>query len=119
EAERGRAACRRFQPVLLGWGYLRIHCWIPCVVERLLFSPRQCAARRYFLRRTTVAIATLANPRFRCAHLRAVIPHLTKETPLTETTFGALGVPTPLVNALDTSGITSPFPIQVDTLPDT
>jgi superfamily II DNA/RNA helicase len=48
-----------------------------------------------------------------------VIPHLTKEPPLTETTFGALGVPTPLVNALDTSGITSPFPIQVDTLPDT
>jgi superfamily II DNA/RNA helicase len=38
---------------------------------------------------------------------------------MTETTFGALGVPTPLVNALDSSGITSPFPIQVDTLPDT
>lgn len=38
---------------------------------------------------------------------------------MTETSFGALGVPTPLVNALDKSGITSPFPIQVDTLPDT
>src|SRR5690554_750958 len=38
---------------------------------------------------------------------------------MTETTFGALGVPTPLVNALDKSGITSAFPIQVDTLPDT
>lgn len=38
---------------------------------------------------------------------------------MTETTFGALGVPTPLVNALDKSGITSPFPIQEDTLPDT
>ncbi|MCU1546475.1 MAG: box helicase [Homoserinimonas sp.] len=38
---------------------------------------------------------------------------------LSETTFGALGVPTPLVAALDKSGITSPFPIQVDTLPDT
>ena len=33
--------------------------------------------------------------------------------------FGALGVPAPLVSALTESGITSPFPIQVDTLPDT
>ncbi|MHA6693328.1 DEAD/DEAH box helicase [Homoserinimonas sp. A520] len=38
---------------------------------------------------------------------------------MSETTFGALGVPTPLVNALTASGITSAFPIQVDTLPDT
>ncbi len=38
---------------------------------------------------------------------------------MTETSFGALGVPTPLVHALEESGITSPFPIQVDTLPDT
>lgn len=40
-------------------------------------------------------------------------------TPLTETTFGALGVPAPLVAVLDTNGKTSAFPIQVDTLPDT
>ncbi|PPG13903.1 DEAD/DEAH box helicase [Rathayibacter sp. AY1C6] len=33
--------------------------------------------------------------------------------------FSALGVPAPLVAALTASGITEPFPIQVDTLPDT
>ena len=33
--------------------------------------------------------------------------------------FGALGVPTPLVSILEKSGIDTPFPIQVDTLPDT
>ena len=38
---------------------------------------------------------------------------------MSETTFGALGVPAALVNALEANGITSPFPIQVDTLPDT
>ncbi len=38
---------------------------------------------------------------------------------MTETTFGALGVPAPLVASLTASGITDPFPIQVDTLPDT
>jgi superfamily II DNA/RNA helicase len=38
---------------------------------------------------------------------------------LTESTFGALGVPAPLVAALAANGITDPFPIQVDTLPDT
>ncbi|MCU1478214.1 MAG: putative ATP-dependent helicase [Subtercola sp.] len=35
------------------------------------------------------------------------------------TTFAALGVPAPLVAKLTASGIDSPFPIQVDTLPDT
>jgi superfamily II DNA/RNA helicase len=38
---------------------------------------------------------------------------------LTESNFGALGVPAPLVAALAAAGITEPFPIQVDTLPDT
>ena len=33
--------------------------------------------------------------------------------------FGALGVPAPLVAVLSSQGIDSPFPIQVDTLPDT
>jgi superfamily II DNA/RNA helicase len=37
----------------------------------------------------------------------------------TTTSFGALGVPAPLVAALAAQGIDSPFPIQVDTLPDT
>ena len=39
--------------------------------------------------------------------------------PLTESSFGALGVPAPLVASLTASGIDSPFPIQQDTLPDT
>ncbi len=38
---------------------------------------------------------------------------------MTENSFGALGVPAPLVAALSANGIDSPFPIQVDTLPDT
>ena len=36
----------------------------------------------------------------------------------TDTTFDALGVPAPLAEVLTASGITSPFPIQVATLPD-
>ncbi len=39
--------------------------------------------------------------------------------PTNEISFGALGVPTPLVAALSRSGISAPFPIQVDSLPDT
>ena len=42
-----------------------------------------------------------------------------KDISLTELNFGALGVPAPLVAALAANGITEPFPIQVDTLPDT
>lgn len=38
---------------------------------------------------------------------------------MTETTFGALGVPQPLVEALSADGKATAFPIQVDTLPDT
>ena len=38
---------------------------------------------------------------------------------MSETTFGALGVPAPIVSALTAAGIDSPFPIQQDTLPDT
>ncbi|MFP7761277.1 DEAD/DEAH box helicase [Marisediminicola sp. LYQ85] len=38
---------------------------------------------------------------------------------MTETSFGALGVPAPLVAALTAAGIDAPFPIQQDTLPDT
>jgi superfamily II DNA/RNA helicase len=34
------------------------------------------------------------------------------------TTFAALGVPAPLVKVLDGQGITTPFPVQVATLPD-
>jgi superfamily II DNA/RNA helicase len=37
----------------------------------------------------------------------------------TSSSFGALGVPAPLVAVLSSQGIDSPFPIQVDTLPDT
>lgn len=45
--------------------------------------------------------------------------HLVQKQSMTESTFGALGVPAPLVAALDRAGITNPFPIQEDTLPDT
>jgi len=38
---------------------------------------------------------------------------------MSETNFGALGVPQPIVAALNKQGITEPFPIQEDTLPDT
>jgi superfamily II DNA/RNA helicase len=38
---------------------------------------------------------------------------------LTTMTFGALGVPQPLVDALTRDGVTTPFPIQTDTLRDT
>ena len=38
---------------------------------------------------------------------------------MTDITFSTLGVPAPLVAALAADGKTSPFPIQVDTLPDT
>ncbi len=38
---------------------------------------------------------------------------------MTDMTFGALGVPQPLVTALAAAGKTTAFPIQVDTLPDT
>jgi superfamily II DNA/RNA helicase len=38
---------------------------------------------------------------------------------LTEQTFDSLGVPAPLVAALAADGKTTPFPIQLDTLPDT
>lgn len=48
-----------------------------------------------------------------------LITHPTAPTVLpTDTTFAALGVPAPLVEVLTGSGITSPFPIQVATLPD-
>jgi superfamily II DNA/RNA helicase len=38
---------------------------------------------------------------------------------MSDTTFGALGVPYPLVEALAADGKSEAFPIQVDTLPDT
>lgn len=38
---------------------------------------------------------------------------------MSEKSFSTLGVPAPLVAALTAAGIESPFPIQIDTLPDT
>ncbi|MDH6288967.1 superfamily II DNA/RNA helicase [Rhodococcus opacus] len=46
-------------------------------------------------------------------------PDHLSDTHTPDTTFAALGVREPLVKALADKGITSPFPIQVDTLPDT
>jgi len=45
--------------------------------------------------------------------------YLRKGITLSEITFGALGVPAPLVKALAADGKTDAFPIQIDTLPDT
>src|ERR1700744_4780583 len=45
--------------------------------------------------------------------------HRTTVTSKTTKTFAELGVPAPLISVLTTRGITEPFPIQVDTLPDT
>jgi superfamily II DNA/RNA helicase len=42
-----------------------------------------------------------------------------RNTLLSLNPFGALGVPAPLVSVLEAAGIDTPFPIQVDTLPDT
>ncbi|MCQ4119203.1 DEAD/DEAH box helicase [Rhodococcus tibetensis] len=41
------------------------------------------------------------------------------DTTTPDTTFAALGVREPLVRVLSSQGISAPFPIQVDTLPDT
>ncbi|MDH6422726.1 DEAD/DEAH box helicase [Aurantimicrobium minutum] len=38
---------------------------------------------------------------------------------MSDKTFASLGVPTPIITALTASGIDTPFPIQIDTLPDT
>ncbi|WP_084626581.1 DEAD/DEAH box helicase [Demequina aurantiaca] len=38
---------------------------------------------------------------------------------MSDKTFGALGVPTPITDVLDAEGKTNAFPIQIDTLPDT
>src|SRR5437764_12637949 len=42
----------------------------------------------------------------------------TPKSPAPAATFASLGVPAPLVAALASAGITTPFPIQVATLPD-
>src|SRR5690625_267227 len=46
-------------------------------------------------------------------------PSSLEESHLSDTSFGALGVPAPLVRALAADGITAPFPTQISTLPDT
>src|ERR1700755_1299827 len=45
--------------------------------------------------------------------------HRTTVTSKTTKTFAELGVPAPLISVLTTRGITDPFPIQIQTLPDT
>jgi superfamily II DNA/RNA helicase len=46
------------------------------------------------------------------------VAHHHPKDPMSDITFGALGVPYPLLEVLDASGKTTPFPIQADTLPD-
>jgi superfamily II DNA/RNA helicase len=54
-------------------------------------------------------------------HLYSLMPerHRTTVTSLTSSTFAELGVPERLISNLSARGITAPFPIQIDTLPDT
>lgn len=66
-----------------------------------------------------MAIATFANQLDRCTNRANPQRTFSKDSPLSENQFGALGVPAPLVAALASNGINEPFPIQVDTLPDT
>jgi superfamily II DNA/RNA helicase len=66
----------------------------------------------------TGILATFRNLCLNAACLRAR-PQRHKKATMTETTFAALGVPAPLTAVLDADGKTTPFPIQVDTLPDT
>ncbi len=127
---------RPHQLDLLNLGLLRdFHLKKPLVVSRNCedlpaslnapSSPRRCTVMRtgcrYFLRRSIVATATLAtsHPASTGSITRRVV--LSESFILSELTssFGALGVPAALVAALSAQGIDSPFPIQVDTLPDT
>ncbi|WP_235564616.1 DEAD/DEAH box helicase [Modestobacter sp. Leaf380] len=72
---------------------------------------------------TPPAEAPVANPRAQQPVVQPrveTVPAGADATVLpTDTTFAALGVPAPLVEVLTASGIASPFPIQVATLPDT
>ena len=55
-----------------------------------------------------------------CCALKILLPvTLTKGKPMSDKTFASLGVPTPIITALTAAGIDTPFPIQIDTLPDT
>jgi superfamily II DNA/RNA helicase len=69
----------------------------------------------------TGAFATLppTGPNRRRMRRHPVRCALPRKAPVTDTTFSTLGVPAPLVAALAADGKTTPFPIQVDTLPDT
>src|SRR5690606_11055492 len=50
--------------------------------------------------------------------VHAARPGAHGKTLVTHNPFGALGVPAPLVASLTAGGITSPFPCQTSTLPD-
>ena len=91
----------------------------PCVVERFLFSPLTRVVDTFTA--NGCGAATFANQLVSIRTLRVLLnrPLHKKHTLMTETTFGALGVPAPLVAALSANGIDTPFPIQLDTLPDT
>jgi superfamily II DNA/RNA helicase len=61
-----------------------------------------------------ISLPALLNEPTRAARRR----HGTHKTPAPVATFASLGVPAPLVAALASAGITTPFPIQAATLPD-
>ena len=105
-------------PVCYRLRYLRIHCWVPASLNAS--SVALSKGSRHFLRRSIAALAALAIQSVRHGSLSSSKSRCFPERNLlTDLTFGALGVPAPLVAALAANGISEPFPIQVDTLPDT
>jgi superfamily II DNA/RNA helicase len=76
---------------------------------------------------TDVVALTCGHPQSESDSLTALLsekPHAarhrnrTRKAPASAVTFSSLGVPAPLVAALASGGITTPFPIQAATLPD-
>lgn len=64
-------------------------------------------------------LATLCRPAARMSPPTTAQPTLKDVTVTTGMTFADLGVGEPLIDVLAARGITQPFPIQIETLPDT
>jgi superfamily II DNA/RNA helicase len=82
-----------------------------------------CIRHKLFLRRSILPTGNLANLCCCRRRIRRGARHTRclkgTEIVTTDRTFAELGVREPLIKLLTAQGISSPFPIQVDTLPDT
>ena len=93
----------------------------------LLIDCRQADAKKRrrvvvfftFSRRSILPTGNLATPVPCATRCRASRHTRCLKGTVLSTTFADLGVPTPLVEALAADGLINPFPIQVQTLPDT